>query len=809
MKDPVTAVVWFLLQEVAKQGIRGATQAAIHRVKRVQVQKELADVFRQWRVKYGASHAAAAATIEDVATFAAQADADIADADATVMGDRFAWYEAIRAAWMRVAEASRATEAYYVEVHAPLMDLAGRLAATCRRLIRDGESVRAAPPTRDHVDEATPPPPFHGRAEVLEALRRFLVCDDPFAWWLVRGESGVGKSRLAHQLTRTLPEDWQAGFLDLSAPFDWSPWKPMRRTLWIVDRAEREPEAIGAIVAAIRRACRSIKTPVRVLLLDHAPSVAWARLTDPLDDVAKELRGSCHAQEPLDLPPLSPADSAALYEEVHGAPPQTAEAREVVAAGLPRWIGAGVDAARLLSSHLDKAIRRARLVTGFTRETLDLLALSCICGPLPLSGGSYEAALSEILGRGGYEPDAMAALTGRDAGQAAPMLSPQFLGDRFVIDHLGGPRAIATRNRVIEHAWRLGPDEVLDFVARNAAELGAVDLWSSLLARCPVPPPLQWIGAVEVAATVWMLGGQVANAATLLHESLEVALTSTQLLTHWLHGLHAFLQHDGQSAEVAGWLDRCWAIARSELECMELAEALALAFALENLRSPKRYAELVGRLREIATHGFAGATRLLMNALKEASKGDASHTDAAAEFLERFEALPEEQRRRLAEERVRVAYEVMRRASTGAEAAAAFRAVHRDIAGDGRLVGVEQLRCPDEERAWVLDHVATLAALACAHLAREPLDPAALEIGYDLAALAKLAPVVEVKVETSWLETSAQLVLGLEPQPGHDPRPVRALRAALVDAFAPYKTGSPDIGRLLERLEQREIPDID
>src|SRR6266404_5834247 len=54
---------------------------------------------------------------------------------------------------------------------------------------------------------------FSGRAEEMRLLQSFLEGRQKFAWWIVTGPAGEGKSRLALELCEKTQGAWRAGFL--------------------------------------------------------------------------------------------------------------------------------------------------------------------------------------------------------------------------------------------------------------------------------------------------------------------------------------------------------------------------------------------------------------------------------------------------------------------------------------------------------------------------------------------------------------------------------------------------------------------
>jgi PPR repeat len=116
--------------------------------------------------------------------------------------------------------------------------------------------------------------PLAGRERELAQLNGFLngYRESNFAWMLMQGEGGVGKSRLAFELCLAWQSDWHTGFLfSGSIPPDWSRWQPRLPTLIVVDYATNDTEALTKLLLGLanRNADQKLRRPVRVLLLER------------------------------------------------------------------------------------------------------------------------------------------------------------------------------------------------------------------------------------------------------------------------------------------------------------------------------------------------------------------------------------------------------------------------------------------------------------------------------------------------------------------------------------------------------------
>ena len=112
---------------------------------------------------------------------------------------------------------------------------------------------------------------LHGRATEFEDLQRFLDDSRPFCWWIITGEGGVGKTRLALDFCLERMTDWNVGFLerDVDANWDldtWRKWQPSSPTLIVIDYVVARAERLGAIIAHLAE--RTNQT-VRLLLLER------------------------------------------------------------------------------------------------------------------------------------------------------------------------------------------------------------------------------------------------------------------------------------------------------------------------------------------------------------------------------------------------------------------------------------------------------------------------------------------------------------------------------------------------------------
>jgi hypothetical protein len=112
-----------------------------------------------------------------------------------------------------------------------------------------------------------------GRADELTALRAFLDEDAPFLWWLWTGPAGVGKSRLAVELCRTVAGSWHAGFLREHEQHRLGGVRPLAPTLVIVDYAAQRAGWLSDALFELSRRHQGSK--IRVLVLERSDEGSW------------------------------------------------------------------------------------------------------------------------------------------------------------------------------------------------------------------------------------------------------------------------------------------------------------------------------------------------------------------------------------------------------------------------------------------------------------------------------------------------------------------------------------------------------
>ena len=151
--------------------------------------------------------------------------------------------------------------------------------------------------------------PFHGRTELLDALRGWCEGDERVRARLIHAEGGMGKTRLAIELCKQMGVmGWRTGFLREGAGLV-ELLESHRPVLAVLDYAESRPD-LGEVLAGV--AGRRGKKAVRLLLLSRNADAWWTEVLR--SDAA--LKNMLSEEEPLALPSVTPDRETVFREAV-------------------------------------------------------------------------------------------------------------------------------------------------------------------------------------------------------------------------------------------------------------------------------------------------------------------------------------------------------------------------------------------------------------------------------------------------------------------------------------------------------------
>ncbi len=115
-----------------------------------------------------------------------------------------------------------------------------------------------------------------GMDDELGELRQFLHDPAPFYWWMVLGEAGIGKSRLALELCAEASSGWHAGFLTEPGQDELVGYEPVDPTLVVVDYAAARGEWIGRALYDHSIRADSYGAPLRILIVERSATETWS-----------------------------------------------------------------------------------------------------------------------------------------------------------------------------------------------------------------------------------------------------------------------------------------------------------------------------------------------------------------------------------------------------------------------------------------------------------------------------------------------------------------------------------------------------
>ncbi|MFK7867486.1 MAG: hypothetical protein AB8B77_08615, partial [Alphaproteobacteria bacterium] len=168
---------------------------------------------------------------------------------------------------------------------------------------------------------------FIKRAEYTDTLVKFADSDAPFAWDVVTGEAGSGKSRLVMEFMKHHLEGWKCGFLE-NNPQSLERWIPQAPTFIVIDNASFEAEMIRKVFercnALLRKFPQCFK--IRLLLVDryfpdanenNVTNSVWSALLK-LQLLQRFIQTHRASEKPIKLEPFTPASSKQLIQSISG-----------------------------------------------------------------------------------------------------------------------------------------------------------------------------------------------------------------------------------------------------------------------------------------------------------------------------------------------------------------------------------------------------------------------------------------------------------------------------------------------------------
>ena len=301
--------------------------------------------------------------------------------------------------------------------------------------------------------------PLRGRDADLAALEEFLATPAPFAWWLVAGPGGLGKSRLALELCLRQGMVWRTGFLPSGYTAEhFRSWKPNQPTLIVIDYVMSRADAIGQLCRTLYLRRKELVFPVRLLLLEREAQGEWFdRMHGGRGSDRATLLAARYA-EPHILKPLSPDDlwrtitsmlddagrphpdkRAALAQltqmDPEGRPLFAVLLADAFAAGASPWQW---DRKVLVENVLKREADNWWKTAGITDADKELLTIATLCGGLRRN----DKHPSEIADRlAAFSPQRYRAMSGEDSAERLAPLQPDIIGELFVLESLSPERA--------------------------------------------------------------------------------------------------------------------------------------------------------------------------------------------------------------------------------------------------------------------------------------------------------------------------------------------------------------------------------
>lgn len=334
-----------------------------------------------------------------------------------------------------------------------------------------------------------------GMDDELGELRQFLQDPAPFYWWIILGEAGVGKSRLALELCAEASSNWHTGFLTEAAQDELIGFEPADPTLVVVDYAAARGEWLGRALHDHSNRAERYRAPLRVLILERSATESW--LSDALrvkrHNESQALLAHQYAT-PLEIGGLCDDDLRSLINDVsakRGRALSLTEAeyvldRTIEVDPLRRPLFAivatldalgGDEHARTRDSLLRAILRRRAawrseglpnpLLRGLT-DALELVA-TAVGG---VDADRYQELRSIAQATGSLQLPSNAELSAHRMGVSLLGIQPDMLGELAVLDALQDPEEVSRQlaSDGLRLAWRFDRLRYSAFAERVARD---------------------------------------------------------------------------------------------------------------------------------------------------------------------------------------------------------------------------------------------------------------------------------------------------------------------------------------------------
>jgi hypothetical protein len=345
--------------------------------------------------------------------------------------------------------------------------------------------------------------PFLGREKEINALENFLADEKRFCWWIVIGQGGLGKSRLALELCLRSEKDWRAGFLpSWCSPDDYRNWVPNQPTLIIADYAASRPTVIGTIVRMMKTHADNdrVRYPVRLLLLERRIQRFYegtAFYTDArkeewfnnflggsrADQAAAQSTWFANGQTPIELGPLDPEHTWTIIRTFGKEKAQEEEkgqilgelqqidslCRPLYAAMLGDAIGADRsrrqwDASAILRDVLAREEKMFWTPAGVSETDKDVLALVTMAGDIDTESAFLPREIREMIKDEDFSPGRYRLISAGSTNTILRPLEPDIIGEMFVLEHLNPENS--RRDQIATMAWVGNSENMTLFLLR-------------------------------------------------------------------------------------------------------------------------------------------------------------------------------------------------------------------------------------------------------------------------------------------------------------------------------------------------------